>query len=106
MVKLTDFGLSTKIEPFEQGHKLYLGTPEYMAPEITVQEGSPVFESRDHSTLPYVSFPVDIWSIGIVTYELITGHLLYSSLFSVEEMLKEIRFKDPSFDQKLIREHP
>jgi myosin-light-chain kinase len=78
VVKLTDFGLSTKIESFEQGHKLYLGTPEYMAPEITVQEGSPVFESGDHSTLPYVSFPVDVWSIGIVTYELITGHLLYS----------------------------
>jgi serine/threonine protein kinase len=35
-VKLTDFGLSTKVESFEQGHKLYCGTPEYMAPEILV----------------------------------------------------------------------
>jgi len=40
-----------------------IGTPHYMAPEIILGKG--------------YSFPVDWWSLGIMTYEMACGKLPY-----------------------------
>ncbi|KAK9466172.1 kinase-like domain-containing protein [Lipomyces arxii] len=55
---LTDFGLS-KVADDSGTFKTFLGTPEYMAPEVLLG-------------LPY-DFAVDWWSLGALTYDLLTG---------------------------------
>jgi len=57
-VKLVDFGLAKQMKTARTF--TVLGTPEYMAPEIHLQEG--------HST------EVDWWSLGVIVYELYHGH--------------------------------
>ncbi|XP_078658903.1 cGMP-dependent protein kinase 1-like [Branchiostoma floridae x Branchiostoma belcheri] len=57
-VKLCDFGFAKQIG-YERKTWTFCGTPEYVAPEIILNKG------HDLST--------DIWSIGILMYELMTG---------------------------------
>jgi len=57
-VKLTDFGFSKQLEPGEKSWT-FCGTPEYVAPEIITNK------SHDHRA--------DIWSVGILMYELLNG---------------------------------
>ena len=55
-LKLIDFGLAT----FSEEEKKIVGTPMYMSPEMIDGNGT------------YVS---DIWSVGVVVYQMITGKL-------------------------------
>jgi len=57
-IVLTDFGLSKELKESDNT-KTFCGTPEYLAPEILKGIG--------HST------PVDMWSLGTLTYEMLTG---------------------------------
>jgi len=57
-VKLTDFGFAKKLDPGEKSWT-FCGTPEYVAPEIITNK------SHDHRA--------DIWSVGILMYELLNG---------------------------------
>jgi len=57
-VKLTDFGFSKQLGPGEKSWT-FCGTPEYVAPEIITNK------SHDHRA--------DIWSVGILMYELLNG---------------------------------
>ncbi|MCE9584918.1 MAG: serine/threonine protein kinase [Planctomycetes bacterium] len=64
-VKITDFGLAKMVEPGRTDHTvtgLVMGTPHYMAPE---QVDAP--KDVDHRA--------DIYSMGVVFYELLTGEL-------------------------------
>lgn len=57
-IKLTDYGLSKFLKPDELTNS-FLGTPEYLSPEIVLQKGH--------------SFATDYWSLGILIYEMISG---------------------------------
>merc|ERR1719336_3704673 len=57
-VKLTDFGFSRKLNGGEAAWT-FCGTPEYVAPEIITNK------SHDYRA--------DIWSLGILVFELLTG---------------------------------
>ena len=66
-VKVADFGLAKWVHPGQLDHSLtrthqVMGTPRYMAPEQL--EGSQVVDHR-----------ADIFSLGVVLYELLTGEL-------------------------------
>jgi len=61
-IKVTDFGFSCFFEP-ETGLEIQLGTALYMAPEII---NAQKYDEK-----------VDIWSIGIITYMLLTGRTPY-----------------------------
>nr|XP_053639743.1 ribosomal protein S6 kinase alpha-5-like isoform X1 [Cherax quadricarinatus] len=69
-IVLTDFGLSKDFLSHDTEHRAYsfCGTIEYMAPEV-VRGGS---HGHDQA--------VDWWSVGVLTYELLTG----ASPFTVE----------------------
>jgi len=59
-VKIGDFGLATRLTHVTERKKTICGTPNYIAPEI--------LEGKDGH-----SFPVDIWSAGVVLYTLLIG---------------------------------
>lgn len=63
-VKVIDFGISQMHNDVNLGDKRLLGTPVYMSPE---QRKDPL----------HVSFATDIYALGIITYELVTGRLCH-----------------------------
>ena len=67
MAKLTDFGISKRLNSMDgndgQSTRTYTGTLCYMSPERL-------------ANLEY-SFPSDVWSLGIVVYEMATGEHPY-----------------------------
>lgn len=65
IVKLIDFGFACEAE---EHHKMYCGTPSYMAPEIVEKK---VYKPR----------PTDIWSLGVVLYKLLTGDYAFGGRF-------------------------
>lgn len=67
-VKLIDFGLSTMLEPGQFGTKSRVGTPGYMAPEIL---------NDDSESVEYDS-SIDMFSLGVLTFVLLTGFMPYS----------------------------
>jgi serine/threonine protein kinase len=58
MVKLGDFGCAVHTNPREL-RRTIVGSSPYMAPELVLGHG--------------YTFPVDIWSLGVSVYELLTG---------------------------------
>ena len=64
VAKLTDFGLSKYIEK-DKGRKTILSTPINLAPEIIYGQE---YDEK-----------VDIWCIGVLLYELITGCVPFKS---------------------------
>ncbi|KAJ1122960.1 hypothetical protein NDU88_001433 [Pleurodeles waltl] len=58
MVKIIDFGLARRYKPREK-LRISFGTPEFLAPEVV--------------NFDCVSFPTDMWSLGVITYMMLSG---------------------------------
>jgi serine/threonine protein kinase len=75
---LTDFGIAKLLEIEETttltGTGVGIGTPEYMAPEQWTGEATP---------------QSDVYSVGVVFYEMITGHKPYSGDTPASILLKQ-----------------
>ncbi|XP_053705824.1 myosin light chain kinase family member 4-like [Synchiropus splendidus] len=57
-IKIIDFGLARRYKPREK-LRVNFGTPEFLAPEVINYE--------------FVSFPTDMWSLGVIAYMLLSG---------------------------------
>lgn len=75
-VKLADFGWSNYNNKSGDLRKTYCGTPEYLSPEMLRKQG--------HDT------NIDIWSIGILIFELLAGHSPFGGT-SQEELFYNIK---------------
>lgn len=82
-VKLTDFGIAIAGDALElTRHDSVLGSVHYMAPELSRGEGA--------------SVQSDIYALGVVFYELLSGELPYRGETPVEIAMKHMRDPFPS----------
>src|SRR5712692_10523567 len=89
MIKVTDFGLAKLLAP-EANHKITVtntefavGTPGYMCPE---QARGDVMDHRG-----------DLYSIGVILYELLTGRLPFAGRSTMEVLLAHVTEEPPAF---------
>ena len=80
-VKLVDFGFAAYVDP-ENGLDDYLGSPLFLAPEV--------FEGRKYNE------KVDIWSLGVIAYELLCGGSPFEA-DNVEALKRKVRSGKFSF---------
>ena len=102
-IRLVDFGFAKELKVGEKTYT-FCGTPTYLAPELILHEGH--------------ALEVDLWAIGIVSYEMLFGHAPFqgsneSALFSAivkdqpkfgkqgvsrdaEDFIRKLLSKDPS----------
>lgn len=80
VVKLLDFGLASLKRPGALANGS-LGTMEYMAPE-QVRGGEP-------------AAPSDVWSLGVVLYEILTGVSPFRAGGGTADTIRAILYRDP-----------
>ncbi|KAF4661000.1 mitogen-activated protein kinase kinase [Perkinsus olseni] len=80
-VKLTDFGIAKNLNTTVGLCSTFVGTATYMSPERAI--------GQDYT------YPADIWSVGMVAYELATGHYPFSSITSFPALFDWLCNKDP-----------
>src|SRR6202044_39014 len=81
-VKIMDFGIARSMEAATRLTGSMVGTPQYMAPEQVA--GKPV----DYRT--------DIYSLGLILYEMFTGAPAFSADNSIAVALKQMREEPPA----------
>jgi len=84
-VVVTDFGLAKMFQSHDELHRTLCGTDAYMAPEMVARRS--------------YSYAVDLWSLGILIYEMVTGKTPFLAKDTKElhrKILSE-KVKFPSF---------
>ena len=82
-IRILDFGLSKILGPYEKCNEPY-GTLTFCAPEIIINE-------------PYCK-SVDLWSLGVITYLMVTGKLPFAS-DKENEIARQIVYDEPDFNK-------
>ncbi|KAL4494602.1 hypothetical protein ABPG72_004504 [Tetrahymena utriculariae] len=80
-IKLTDFGLS-EVEVVSPTLDKICGTPEYVSPEMLFESG--------------YGKQVDHWALGVLIFEMITGHTPFEAK-SQEELFEKIKFSQVTY---------
>ena len=83
IIKLIDFGLATFVPEGEFSLTDQVGTNSYLAPEIVSGFG---YDEK-----------IDIWSLGVILYNLLTGSELFTGE-SKNELDEDIKYKPINFD--------
>eukprot|EP00798_Chlamydomonas_sp_ICE-L_P003929 gene3929-14005_t len=82
LLKAIDFGLAIQHMPDEPKLTVISGTPAYMAPELIAQK----YDEK-----------CDIWSVGMVTYQLLTGRFPYWEdvrMYNLQDVWKSIQTEE------------
>ena len=58
-IKIADFGFAIKVQDYRKNSNYNVGSPLYMPPEALIHNK--------------YSFKSDIWAIGVIFYEMLTG---------------------------------
>lgn len=75
VVKVADFGIAKELSGVTVTHKGPVGTPEYMSPE----------QAQGESVVP----ASDIYAVGVVTYELLTGQVPFPRRTNITDDLQQ-----------------
>ncbi len=103
-VRVADLGLANVLRGTSTGRKDIVGTPAYMAPEVALQKDLP----------PELAPRADVYSLGCIAYELLTGKPPFEATGTLALMLKhtmetarppsELRPElPPEFDGAILR---
>ncbi|XP_066441989.1 myosin light chain kinase 2, skeletal/cardiac muscle [Eleutherodactylus coqui] len=84
MVKIIDFGLARRYEP-QNKLKVSFGTAEFLSPEVI---------NYDH-----ISFKTDMWSVGVITYMMVSGLSPFLGANDTETM-NNVLSGDADFDEE------
>ena len=96
--KIIDFGLAKAMESSVEELTMrtrvgvIVGTPRYMSPEQTDYSGADV-DTR-----------TDVYSLGIILYELLVGNPPFNEEVPFEELLRKVREEDPERPSKLSKQ--
>ena len=82
-IRISDFCICKRLEPNETTKEI-VGTLGYMAPEVLM--------GKDYN------FSADVWSIGIITYLLLTGYLPFDDEGEDKEVIRKTLFESIPFD--------
>jgi serine/threonine protein kinase len=83
-IKISDLGFAQEFKKDEgESMTLVLGSPLYMSPELV-------------SSKPYTE-KVDVWSLGVITYQLLSGHTPFESR-NIQKIDFNIKHKPIKFD--------
>ena len=91
--KVADFGLSKTKESSSSYSSLTAntGTPRWMAPELLLPgEDDLSARTSDQDSKLRHPFKVDVYSFGMVCYEILTGQVPFSSISSLKEVKKMV----------------
>ena len=83
-VKIIDFGLAKKLGP--DGADTFIGTPFNMAPTIL----SGVKDNGEIGNVKKYSEKVDIWSLGTICYQMLTGNTLFQ-VTNMKELVQKVK---------------
>jgi serine/threonine protein kinase len=79
---MTDFGCAKMLEGGAESTTTFVGTPEYMSPELLEGKG--------------YSYPADWWALGVLAYEMMVGFPPFQSQ-KQDKMFEMIKKKEPGF---------
>ena len=82
IIKLGDFGFCKNLNSADQMARTMLGSPIYMAPEVLRGE---IYSNK-----------ADIWSLGVVLYEMLFGHCPFQSN-SIAKLIEVLNTKQLEF---------
>lgn len=74
-IKLADFGIAKVLEQAMGRTSTSIGTPAYAAPEQLGRDLRVLAERHQQTVAIGVSPQTDIWALGLVLYEMFTGHV-------------------------------
>jgi len=83
-IKIADFGFSKKLKSKDQINRTICGTPLYMAPQVVQKQ--------------MYSYKADIWSIGVILFELLKGVTPFHSK-NREEFEGKVKASDYGFSE-------
>ena len=87
-VKIIDFGLAIKLGP-EECAKTFIGSPIFMDPKIlgVFQDDGKLGELQEYDE------KADIWSLGVICYQIFTGKSLYNAE-NIKQLVKQAKLGD------------
>ncbi|KAF1826645.1 Pkinase-domain-containing protein, partial [Dissoconium aciculare CBS 342.82] len=80
-IKIADFGLSKRLTQDASSLRTVVGTAGFVAPEVQgllFDDDSESDDPEDGKTTSYTK-AVDIWAVGVITYNVLTGQLPFST---------------------------
>ena len=94
--KLTDFGLAKSVASDTQHTRTgsHLGTPAYMAPELA------------GGTNPAIGPPADVYSFGVMLYELLAGVNPFAAATELETYRRHLQLEAPQLRARPDRKFP
>jgi serine/threonine protein kinase len=95
-VKLLDFGLakSTKVEPGKSNPSLHTLDGTFV--------GTPAYASPEQASGKQVGTATDIYSVGVVLYELVAGHLPFEGRSVADFILQHLNFPPPPLPEDIL----